>query len=258
MIKLPSNSGNSTVNRAVLRVALIYAGYSLLWILFSNQIVPYFLQDLEVLTGIQMIKRRIFVIVTAFIVYVLLYREITKINQGKEELRIEKNNLNNIFDAMKDCVHIFNRQYEIQYVNPALQKEFGPSEGLKCFEYFYDKKEPVPWYKNHDIIDGGTMQQEWFSEKNGKTYELIGTPFKNPDGSISMLEIFKDITERKKVGEELNEYHDHLEELVTERTDELKEKNAELKQFNKIFIDREFRIKELKAKVKKLEGNGKK
>lgn len=85
MIKLPFNSETITANRAALRVALIYAGFSLLWILFSDQIVLYIVQDVEVLTGIQMIKGWVFVIVTAFIVYVLLYREITKINQGKEE-----------------------------------------------------------------------------------------------------------------------------------------------------------------------------
>ena len=46
---------------------------------------------------------------------------------------------------------------------------------------------------------------------------------------------------------------DHLEELVKKRTSEFEEKNKKLEKFNDLFVDREFRIKELKDKVKKLE-----
>ncbi len=62
-----------------------------------------------------------------------------------------------------------------------------------------------------------------------------------------------DLTERKQAEEELAKYREHLEELVQERTKELEEKNEKLAQFNKLFVDREFRIKELKDKVKELE-----
>ena len=43
-----------------------------------------------------------------------------------------------------------------------------------------------------------------------------------------------------------------LEQRVTERTAELAHKNAELEHFNKLFIDREFRIKELRDQVARL------
>ena len=53
--------------------------------------------------------------------------------------------------------------------------------------------------------------------------------------------------------EEIHKYREHLEELVEERTAELEEKNKELKRFNNLFVNREFRIKELKDKIKELE-----
>jgi len=46
-----------------------------------------------------------------------------------------------------------------------------------------------------------------------------------------------------------------LEQKVTERTHELSEKNKELERFNKLFVDREFRIKELRDQVAKLGKN---
>jgi len=46
-----------------------------------------------------------------------------------------------------------------------------------------------------------------------------------------------------------------LEEKVQERIAELKEKNQKLERFNKLFVDREFRVKELKMRVQELENN---
>ncbi len=72
-----------------------------------------------------------------------------------------------------------------------------------------------------------------------------------------------DITERKQNEKELTKYRDHLEESrqsltflledVNEVRLELEEKNKELEQFNKIFVNREFRIKELRDRVRELE-----
>ena len=62
-----------------------------------------------------------------------------------------------------------------------------------------------------------------------------------------------DITGRKKAEIELKKHRDHLEELVKARTEELEEKNKRLEDFNKLFVGREFRIKELRLKVKELE-----
>ena len=65
--------------------------------------------------------------------------------------------------------------------------------------------------------------------------------------------VVRDISERKRAEEELSKYREHLEELVEERTTELEEKNVKLERFNKLFVRREFRIKELKEKVAALE-----
>ena len=118
-------------------------------------------------------------------------------------MRVERDNLKNIFETMEDGVYIVNQQYDIQYVNPVLVKDFGVSEGQKCYEYFHDLTEACPWCKNPDVFAGKTVRWEWFSSKNGKTYDLIDTPLKNSDGSTSKLEIFRDITERKQMEEEL-------------------------------------------------------
>jgi PAS domain S-box-containing protein len=132
----------------------------------------------------------------------VIFDDITERKQAEETLRFERNKVLNILDSMEDGVYIVNQQYDIQYVNPVLVKDFGPGEGVKCYSYFHDRDEVCPWCKNQDVWAGKTVRWEWHSSKNQKTYDLIDTPLKNLDGSISKLEIFRDITDRKQAEEE--------------------------------------------------------
>ena len=76
-------------------------------------------------------------------------------------------------------------------------------------------------------------------DENGRPYRWIG--------------VCTDITERKRAEEELAKYREHLVELVKERTLELQKKVAELERFNDAMVDREFRIKELRDEVDRLQ-----
>lgn len=71
---------------------------------------------------------------------------------------------------------------------------------------------------------------------------------------IYSISSWRDITDRKQTEQELTKHREHLEILVKERTGELEEKNKKLEEFNELFVNREFRIKGLKDKVKDLEG----
>ncbi|MCF8370955.1 MAG: PAS domain S-box protein [Bacteroidales bacterium] len=89
--------------------------------------------------------------------------------------------------------------------------------------------------------------------------EVAGVPFQY-FGKPAMLTVFKDIGDRKEAEMQLSQYREKLEEMVKERTAEIEvknkeliEKNIELERFNQLFVGREFRIKELRDKVKKLE-----
>lgn len=158
-----------------------------------------------------------------------LQAEVLERKRTEKEIRLERDNFFNILAAMEDGVYIVNRELDIQYVNPFLSKEFGSFEGRKCYEYFHNRKTICPLCKINEVFDGKTVHWEWFSEKNGKTYDLLDTPLKNTDGSISKLEIFRDITNRKQVEEELGNHRKHLEDLVEERTSELQNVNKDIR-----------------------------
>jgi len=128
-----------------------------------------------------------------------LEAEIVERKQAEDALKLERNNLRNIFEAIENGIYIVNQQHDIQYVNPVLVKDFGYYEGRKCYEYFHDRDEVCPWCKYQDVFAGKNVRRECYSFKNERTYDMIGTPTTLPDGSIGKLEIFRDITEQKKL-----------------------------------------------------------
>ena len=112
-------------------------------------------------------------------------------------LKVERDKFINVLESMEDGVYIGNQANDIEYINPVIEREFGPVNGRKCYEYFYDRDEVCPWCEHQEVFAGKTVRREWYSAKNNKTYDLLETPLRNQDGTISKLEIFRDITEHK-------------------------------------------------------------
>jgi len=133
------------------------------------------------------------------------FKDITERKKVEKELLVERDKLINILNSIEDGVYIVDSNYNIEYVNPILIKEFGRSEGKKCYKYFDDLEEVCPFCRNQEVFKGKIVRGEWYSAKNQKTYDLIDTPLKNVDGSVSKLTIFRDISEKKKVEQELKE-----------------------------------------------------
>ncbi len=133
-------------------------------------------------------------------------QDITERKEAEETLRLERDNLFAILEAMKDGVFIVNEQYTIEYLHSELEKDFGPLESKKCYQYFHDKEEPCSWCNLGEVMAGKTVRWECSFPKARKTYDLIAAPFTNVDGTVSKLEIFHDITERKRVEELKDEF----------------------------------------------------
>ncbi|MCM2289629.1 MAG: PAS domain S-box protein [Sulfuritalea sp.] len=153
-------------------------------------------------------------------------RDITESKGTEDQLR----KLSLAVEQSPESVMISNLQAEIEYVNEAFVRTTG-----------YGREELIG--QNPRILQSGktppethvamwqelTQGRPWKGElinrrKDGSEYVefAIITPLRQPDGKVSHYVAVKDdITERKRLGSELDRYRHHLEELVTQRTAEL-------------------------------------
>jgi len=144
---------------------------------------------------------------------VLCLVDVTKRRLAEEKVEIERARLSSILDTIPDGVYIVSQQFEVEYANPVIEKDFGPVGGQKCYAHFNDRNLPCEWCKNPAIFQGERISSEWYSSKAGKTYEVFDTPLTNLDGSVSKLKLIHDITNRKQAAEELERRNLELQAL---------------------------------------------
>ncbi|MDA3885704.1 MAG: PAS domain S-box protein, partial [Candidatus Delongbacteria bacterium] len=108
-----------------------------------------------------------------------------------------------------------------------------------------------------EVSSGNIWSGEMSNKKKDGTFywekAIISPVFDKDKNIINYLKIAEDITDKKRMEYELEQHREHLEELVEARTKELNDKNLELERTNKLFFNREYRIKELKERLKKYE-----
>ncbi|OGI34569.1 MAG: hypothetical protein A2407_02640 [Candidatus Moranbacteria bacterium RIFOXYC1_FULL_44_8] len=128
----------------------------------------------------------------------IYFTDITKRKEAEVALGHEKERLAQILDKMEDGVYIVDRNHNISYINPALKKHFGKNiERRKCFEYLHNRKSPCPWCMNEEVFSGKSVRWECYFENLKKTFDIIETPMTTPEGTLIKLQIMRDITERK-------------------------------------------------------------
>jgi len=104
---------------------------------------------------------------------------------------------------------------------------------------------------------GYELELEFVSAKGKHRWvKTLGTSVMQSGKCVRFHGVIQDITQRKQAELELDQYQKDLEKLVVERTQELeqaneflKKKNQDLENMHKLFIGREFRIKELRDEL---------
>lgn len=188
-----------------------------------------------------------------------LGRDITQ--QKETEFKISKiaREWETTFDASNDAFWILDKDNKIVRSNLTAAKMFGQRVteliGRQCWDVVHQGDsniEGCPFKKSRISLKRERMELE--VEDNW--YNITVDPILNEKGEFNgAVHIISDITEKKSLELELATYRSNLEELVKERTAELVETNEKLTHFNQLFIGREFRIKELREKLKKYESD---
>ncbi len=144
------------------------------------------------------------------------------VGSSLERFRSERENLIGIFKAMPDLIYIVSEQFDIIFANPAFESEFGDYRNRKCFSVLENGIQQCTWCHIDKVFAGNTVRWELACSQNKKTYDIIKTPLYNADGSISLLSIFRDITE-------LKQHHKQIETLLNEKNLILREVHHRIK-----------------------------
>ncbi|MGD2271272.1 MAG: ATP-binding protein [Desulfobacterales bacterium] len=109
-----------------------------------------------------------------------------------------------IQNFIDEGILLINRDYTIALANKALVKIFGEVKGQKCYQFITSLDKICPDCKLTEVIEQGhTVKRDYYFRRLDQTFTLKEMPFQNPDGTVSKLSIYRDITQVKKREEEL-------------------------------------------------------
>lgn len=167
-----------------------------------------------------------------------LQREIAGRIKSEEELRAKSLYARSLIEASLDPLVTISPSGQITDVNNATELVTGVARdrliGTDFSDYFTDAHKASEGY--HKVLSQGFVKDYplVIRHVSGSTTDVLynATVFHNEAGQVQgVFAAARDITERKRTEEELAQYREHLEELVTQRTEELARSNKDLEQF---------------------------
>ncbi len=158
--------------------------------------------------------------------------------ESSAQIALSERRHRTLVEASPNCVALFDREGRCVTINRSGLELLGRREedviGRRLDELWSGAADSVPGGVIGEILEGKRAVFDAESRRSdGRRVEwtAVLNPILDPDGVIrNFVGIIMDVTERNEVEEELRRYHEHLEEMVRERTSELSEVNRLLEQ----------------------------
>jgi len=164
---------------------------------------------------------------------VIAHTDITGLKQAEEQVR----KLAQAVEQSTESILITDLNGSLEYVNEAFVRNTGYSRQEAIGQnprILQSGKTPPETYRSlwKALIQGQAWNGEFINRrKDGSEYveSALIIPLRQPDGQIThYVAVKEDITEKKRLAEELDRYRHHLEDLVAGRTVELRQQSHSL------------------------------
>jgi len=106
-------------------------------------------------------------------------------------LKSQTDKLQGMLDQMEEGVLIIGPYYKVRFSNPSMVREFGEGVGSPCYKYLQGLDVPCAQIcKLPNVMNGGTERWE-YEFTNGRTYEVLASPYVDSDGAVCQLATFR-------------------------------------------------------------------
>jgi PAS domain S-box-containing protein len=143
-----------------------------------------------------------------------------ELRDAVDALDAERQRLYDVLETLPAYVALLTTDYHVAFANRVFRERFGESNGRRCFEFLFDQAEPCEICETYTVLKTTAPHHWQWTGPDGRNYDIFDFPFTDTDGSLLILEMGIDITERKQAEEALNQ-----------TLADLKRSNADLEHF---------------------------
>ncbi len=110
---------------------------------------------------------------------------------------------------------VVDADYRVRDMNKTMIDWFGDQRGKICFESVAGLEKPCPYCRINEIIDGRKTVKYQPITPDGRSFDIVAIPLVNPEGTVSKMEIIRDITEQEQAKTDLIATNSRLEEAIS-------------------------------------------
>lgn len=137
-------------------------------------------------------------------------------------LKEDRDRFFGILERMKDGVFIIGSDYKIRFMNPTMVAEFGKGTGTFCYEHLHGFDSPCDQICKLPLVLKGSTERWEYNFSDGRTYEVVASPFVDSDGAACQVATVRNITQRKQVEAELIKLNQLKSDLLSNVSHELR------------------------------------
>jgi PAS domain S-box-containing protein len=141
-------------------------------------------------------------------------RDISKRKRAEEALRDSEARYRAMVEAFDGLIYICSQDLKVEFMNAKMIARTGRSAvGEPCHQALHDRDEPCPWCVNDRVWRGEIVRWEVQSPKDNRWYDIVNTPVRRADGTISKQAMITDITEQKQAAEERRQLEARMQQM---------------------------------------------
>lgn len=144
---------------------------------------------------------------------------VKKFSRQTLELFHQQQRLFDVMDTLPVNIALFTPEYQVAFCNRTFRNRYGDAQGHRCYEYINGRDKPCDFCQSFTVLETGRPHQWDLVAKDGSYLNIYNFPFTDVDGSTSVLEMSIDVTEKKKMVEELRQSEERFHNIFQKNPD---------------------------------------
>ncbi len=148
--------------------------------------------------------------------FAAVFHDITGFERIEAELRAKKEHLEKVLESIPESICLLSPGLTIEWSGPAARKLCGQStslQGRKCYAAFWGRSEPCSECPALRCIKSGQLEREefrWQGTEGDRWFEVLAWPLSEEGKITKVVELIRDVTDRKMLEEALRASEDDL------------------------------------------------